>query len=272
MTVSHRRLRTFARAAALATASLLLAPSAFAQAFDAVRLYGVAPGTDGGLAGLALIAGTQYAGSDERRTLLVPLLDYQWRNGWFAGTGNGVGFNFASRPDQQYGLRITGDFGRKAKRSTVLTGMGDIGAKAEFGGFFNYALTHEVFISSSLRYGAGDRSNGLVVDLGAGYSTSLAPQWRLGVGGAVSLINAGYEQSYFGVTPAQAISSGHAQYTPGAGLRDARANLALTHQINARTAVTAVLSSSTLLGDAKNSPLVRQQTTVNGVLGLTYGF
>ena len=177
MTVSHHRLRTIARAAALATASLLLAPSAFAQAFDAVRLYGAAPGTDGGLAGLALIAGTQYAGSDERRTLLLPLLDYQWRNGWFAGTANG---------------------------------MGDISAKAKFGGFFNYALTHEVFLSSSLRYGAGDPSNGLVVDLGAGYSTSLAPRWRLGVGGAVSVINAGYGQSTFGVTAAQSASSGHA--------------------------------------------------------------
>lgn len=43
MTVSHHRLRTIARAAALATASLLLAPSAFAQAFDAVRLYAAWP-------------------------------------------------------------------------------------------------------------------------------------------------------------------------------------------------------------------------------------
>lgn len=82
-----------------------------------------------------LIAGTAYAGSDERRTMRVPLLDHRWKNGWFAATANGVGVNLSKRPDLQYGVRLTVNFGRKASRSDALRGMGAVDAAAEVGGF-----------------------------------------------------------------------------------------------------------------------------------------
>ncbi len=258
------------RLALSAFACLLGAPAAFGQAFDAVRLYGAAPGEDAALVGAVLIAGTAYAGSDERRTMLVPLLDYQWTNGWFAGTANGIGVNLSKRPDLQYGVRLTADFGRKASRSDALRGMGDIDAAAEVGAFFNQSVTREVFLTSSLRYGAGD--GGMVLDLGAGYSTALAPAWRLAVGGAVTLADAAYLQSFFGVDSPQAAASGYAEYRPGAGLRDVRANLALTYSFSRQTSLTTGLSVSALQGDARDSPLVRQATTTSGVMVLSYAF
>lgn len=258
------------RLALSATACLLAAPAAFGQAFDAVRLYGADTGEDAALVGAVLIAGTAYAGSDERRTMLVPLIDYQWKNGWFAGTANGIGINLSKRPDLQYGLRLTADFGRKASRSDALRGMGDVDAAAEVGAFFNQSLTREIFLTSSLRYGAGD--GGLVLDLGAGYSTALAPAWRLAVGGALTLANAAYQQSFFGVDPTQAAASGYAEYRPGAGLRDVRANLALTYSFSRQTSLTTGLSVSALQGDARDSPLVRQATTTSGVMVLSHAF
>ena len=258
--------------ALLAICITLTAPSAWAQAFDAVRLYGAAPGSDGGTLGVAFIAGKAYPGSAKDRNLIVPLLDYQWRNGWFAGVSNGLGYNFSIRPDQQYGLRITADLGRQANRSIALKGMGDIDAKPEVGAFFNHTLTHEYFLTSSLRYGAGDHSKGLVIDLGAGYGTELAPGWRLGVGVAASIVNAALMQSYFGVSTAQAVASGYAAYRPAAGLRDARANLALTYKLAPRASITGALSVGTLLGDARNSPVIRKSTSATGVVVIAYAF
>jgi hypothetical protein len=55
----------------------IAAPSAFAQAFDAVRLVGDPAEKDRGSVGLAIVAGMAYQGADERRTLLLPGLDYQ---------------------------------------------------------------------------------------------------------------------------------------------------------------------------------------------------
>lgn len=258
--------------ASLAASLTLATPLVFAQAFDAVRLYGAAPGSDGGTVGAAAIMARQYQGSDERRNLLLPLLDYQWKNGWFAGTTNGIGFNFSQRPDLDYGLRLTADLGRDQSRSNALKGMGDIDAKLEFGGFFNYAVNRQLVLTSSLRYGSGNNSRGMLLDLGAAYAYELTPQWRLGLGAAATFANAEYQQAYFGVDAVQSLNSGYAVYTPGTGLRDVRANVSLTYKLNPRTAITTAVSFSSLQGDAQDSPLTRQRNSATGIVAVSYGF
>lgn len=255
-------------ACALATACV----SAQAQAFDAVRLYGSPDARGEGTVGAAVVAAHQYMGSSERRTLVLPVLDYRWSNGWFAGTTNGVGYQFASAPNLQYGLRLTADFGRSESRSLALTGLGDISARAEIGGFFNLYLSREVFLTSSLRYGSGNDRNGALLDLGAGYALQLAPQWRAAAGVGATVANGSYMQGYFGVTPAQAQSSGYAAYTAGAGLRDVRTNLSLNYFATPQWTVTGAVSLSALQGDAKGSPVVRQRSSVSGVVAVSYRF
>jgi outer membrane protein len=237
-----------------------------------VRLYGAAPGSDGGTVGAAVVATYQYQGSDERKNLVIPLLDYQWANGWFAGFTNGVGYNFSTSPQMQYGLRLTADKGRKESRASALQGMGDVDPSAEGGAFFNYLLPGGVFLTSSARYGSGDKHQGLLIDLGAGYLTEIAPMWHLAAGVGATLANARYMQSYFGVTAAQSARSGYQVATASSGARDVRANVALSYSINPRTSATAALSVSSLLGDAKDSPLTRQRTAELGVLGVNYAF
>jgi outer membrane scaffolding protein for murein synthesis (MipA/OmpV family) len=256
----------------LALGATLAVTTAQAQVFDAVRLQGGPPGQDSGRAGAVVLLGTTYQGSDERRTLVLPAIDYQWANGWFAGVTNGIGYNFSGNRDMLYGLRLTADLGRKESRSTALRGMGDVGARAELGGFFNVALAPGVNVTSSVRYGAGLGGKGLVVDLGAGYSTAVAAQWRLGVGAGLSLVNADYMQSYFGITAAQAAASGYPTYSPEGGARTGRVNTTLTYLASARVALTAGLSTSTLLGDAADSPLVRRKTSLTGLLAAAYAF
>ena len=269
-TFRHSRLAMAHGAASLVLA--LASTAACSQAFDAVRLYGAAPDQDGGVVGAAVVFGREYQGSNKRRTSVFPAIDYQWRNGFFAGTTNGVGYNFSKSPTTQYGLRVTADLGRKESRSPALTGLGDIDARPELGGFFNYFVSREVFLTSSLRYGAGNDRKGMVLDLGAGYSMALAPSLRLGVGVAASVVNKDYMQSFFGVDAAQAATSGYAAYAPAAGVRDVRANAALTYRVNDKVGITGAVSLSGLQGDAKNSPVVRRSATANGVLAVTYAF
>lgn len=268
MTIAHNRLKNITLAVGIA----LTAPNVFAQAFDAVRLYGAAPGKDGGTVGAAVFTGYEYRGSDKRRTLLLPVLDYQWANGWFSGSTNGIGYNFSDSSQVQYGLRLTADLGRKESRVSALRGLGDVDPAFEGGAFLNYTLPQGMFFTSSVRYGAGANKDGLIVDIGAGYSTAIAAKWHLGAGTGITLTNAQYMQSFFGVTEGQSAASGYAVYTPGSGARDVRANVALTHSINPKTSVTAALSASSLLGDAKNSPLTRKRTSEAGVVAIAYAY
>ena len=274
-TRTRTRTRTLAqplRALALAATLAAACGGAQAQAFDAVRLFGRPAGDGEGTVGAAVITGYQYMGSDERRTSALPLLDYRWANGWFVGTSNGLGYMFDSAPTTQYGVRLTADFGRNESRSAVLTGMGDIKARPEIGAFFTYFPTRDIFLTSSLRYGAGTDRKGLLLDLGAGYAMQLSPQWRAAVGVAATIVNQEWMQDYFGVTPAQSAASGHTVYTAGAGLRDVRANLSVNYFITSSWTLTGAVSASALQGDAKNSPIVRERTSTQGILAVGYRF
>ena len=263
------------RIAALLTVTALgavMATGAHAQAFDAVRLYGAAADRDGGTLGLAVVAGHAYMGSDERRTRAYPAIDYRWASGWFAGTTNGVGYNFSRQAGVQYGVRLTADFGRDESRSAVLRGLGDVDARQEIGAFYNLQPTAHTFLTSSLRYGAGQGRDGLLLDLGADLNAQVAPAWRLGAGVAATWANAAYTQSYFGVDAAQAARSGRGVYTAGAGVRDVRVSVSATYAITPRASATAALSYGRLQGDAARSPIVRDRAGVNGVLAVAYAF
>lgn len=261
------------KATALAAGLLMAAPSVFAQAFDVVRLFGVQTKADIGFVGAAVVFGNQYMGSDESRTQVFPSLDYQWKNGWFAGTTNGIGYNFSDRPEvMSYGLRLTADFGRKEHRSEALRGMGDIDARAEFGGFFNYYVTPEIAIFTTLRYGAGDGSDGVVTDFGVSYSTVVSPGWRLGLSATTTFVDSNYMQSFFGVTPEQSLTSGYAPFSAGSGIRDVRVGLSLTYDITSHIGLTGAVGARSLQGDAKDSPLTRDSSNFNGVVALLYRF
>ncbi len=88
----------------------------------------------------------------------------------------------------------------------------------------------------------------------------------------MTLANADYMQSFFGVTGDQSAASGYVAYTPGGGARDVRANVTLTYLISRRTSITTALSVGTLLGNAKDSPLTRKRTSESGVVAMTYAF
>ena len=261
-------LRHLALALPLACASL----AAHSQAFDAVRLYAV-PLEDGqGLAGLAVIAGHEYLGSDERKTLVLPTISYQWANGWFAGTGNGIGYKFHSPPNMQYGLRVTLDLGRDEDDARALAGMGDIDMRPEFGGFFNYFITDEWFLTTSFRYGAGNDRNGSQTDIGIGWSRQLAPQWRGALGVSATYVNSKYMQAFYGVTAQQSARSGYAEYSPGAGWRDIRGNASLTYFFDPHWSLTGALTVRSLMSDVTRSPIVTEDTPVAGLLALNYSF
>ena len=253
----------------LATALLAGASGAWAQDFDSVRLGG-AP-REGGRAGGVVFSGPAYKGSDERKAALLPVVEYRWANGFFAGVGSGLGYEFLRGEGTVAGVRLTPDMGRKESRSDALRGMGDIGARPEIGVYLNHAFApFGVGVSTNVRYGAG--GNGLLADVGVAWGLPLAPTVRLRLGAAATLANGAYMQKFFGVTAEQSATSGYAVTEASAGVRDARATVGVLWAISPKLAMTAGLTASRLAGDAANSPLTRQRHGLSAASTLTYAF
>jgi outer membrane scaffolding protein for murein synthesis (MipA/OmpV family) len=202
----------------------------------------------------------------------MPAVEYQWANGWFAGSNRGMGYNFSKDPALQYGLGLGLDLGRKESATGALTGMGSIASKVEYGTFLNYTPDRNWRLSSVLRYGSGDTGQGATANFGVNYALDIAPQWRLDVGVSTTWANAQSMQSYFGVSAAQSLTSGHAEYSPSSGIRDVGSSLNLSYQLTPKISITGGLKASSLVGDAMNSPIVTRPHSVSGSLSLGYAF
>ncbi len=226
----------------------------------------------GGRVSLTVAAKADHFGSDEARVSALPAIEYQWANGWFAGSTRGVGYNFSKDPNLQYGVGLGLDLGRRESATGPLVGMGSIEAKVEYGAFVKYAPDRHWRLSSLLRLGSGDTGQGATANLGVNYILPIAPQWRLEGGASTTWANAQSMQSYFGVTATQSQQSSNAVYSPSAGLRDLSASLKLGYQITPQIIVSVGLSATSLLGDARHSTLVTRPDTVSGTLSVGYAF
>lgn len=251
----------------MATACCWLCLSAPAWAQSDFYRRSLPPGAEaGGVAGAAVLLGRAYPGASENRTRVLPSLEYQWANGWFAGVQSGVGFNASRQADMAYGLRLTADFGREEKRSAVLKGLGDVAARPQVGAFFNASPMRGLTLLSSLRYGSGDERDGLLADVGVGTGWPLSPSWRLGAQLAATWANAAHQQAYFGVDAAQSAASGLAAFRPGAGLQNVRASASVVYSVAPQWSVSVGLTHTELQGDARRSPLVRETGSTTGLL------
>ncbi|MBS3018525.1 hypothetical protein DJFAAGMI_01257 [Comamonas sp. PE63] len=228
--------------------------------------------SEGGVAGLAVISGHRYQGSDESRIRVLPSIEYQWSNGFFAGVMSGVGYNASRNPDVAYGARITADFGRKERRSAALRGLGDIDPRPEIGAFFNTNLTSSLTLNASMRYGSGNERDGLLVDLGAGWNQRISPTLQVAATVAATWSNNRYAQDYFGISTEQAQRSGYEEFSAKSGFRDVRLGTSVIYSITPSWRLVGSLTYSELLGDARNSPIVRRKGSFSTVIALGYNF
>jgi outer membrane scaffolding protein for murein synthesis (MipA/OmpV family) len=245
---------------------------ATAQSTDEGEFAGPGSDREGGKVSISVASKADYSGGDGPRASVMPSLEYQWANGWFAGTNRGVGYNFSKDPALQYGLGLGLDLGRKESATGALAGMGSIDSKVEYGAFASYAFGRNLRLSSLLRYGSGDVGQGATANFGANYSVDIAPQWRLALGASATWANAQYMQSTFGVNATQSQQSGHAQYSPTSGISEVATSLNLSYQVTPKIFFIGGLKASSLVGDAKNSPIVTHPQSVTGNFSMGYAF
>ena len=246
---------------ALATALPVLAQSA-----GIVSLPPVGPGDSRLLVGAAVLARPAYAGSSQTQWRVLPYVDYATRSGFYAGVTNGVGYSLVQTPTQQAGIRLLPQFGRDENDSPALRGMGDIGMGVEASGYWTVALTREWTVGAQVRGGR----NGAEFDAGVRRDFVLAPTTRLSATTYFTAADGKSQRTFFGVSPAQALTSGYGASEPGAGVRNVQLALTANHFFGGRWIAIGGVGAGRLVGDAARSPLVRDKTQVGAFVALGY--
>lgn len=221
--------------------------------------------------GLGVASGPSYLGSDQRRTRALPVLNLHWRSGWFAGVG-GVGYRFGGREPLTGGLKVSFDPGRKESDSPYLSGMGDIKSRPELVGFADYRLLPFLSIGGAMKYGSGNDHRGLLGELSLRGFVPISERQRVMLGITATAANQKAMQSRFGVTEDQSSTSGYAVYSPSSGMRDLTFTAGYTLEVTPQTMIMVNLSSTSLLNEAKDSPLTRITTSARAMAAMVYKF
>jgi len=184
----------------------------------------------------------------------------------------GLAADLARSERWRVNLALRLDRGRATSDSSALTGLQSVRRTVRG----RLAATHAFDAGFSASVGMSSdllgRGGGTLLDLGASKSFALAPgaNWTIGI--VITAADRRYMDSYFGVTPQQAATTGYAAYAPGAGWRDVSVGVGTRREFGRRWIGYVGLSRSVLLGPARASPLTAQDASwaVNG--GLAWRF
>jgi outer membrane protein len=154
------------------------------------------------------------------------------------------------------GPTVSVDFGRDEGDSPDLIGLGDVGTSLEVGAFVAYTQGRMRFRARA-RHDIISGHGGGTMRLDAAYTVFQAAPVALGVNVFSTWATAGYMRSYFGVTPGQSAASGLPVFTPGSSFKDVGAEVSANYVIASQWALVANVSYKRLMGEVKNSPLVR---------------
>jgi outer membrane protein len=213
-----------------------------------------------------------YEGDDTYRLSLLPNVQLNHGDRFFASVQGGVGYSaiatpsfragpiarvkFAREEDGNQTFAVTGD------DTTDLRGLGDVDTSLELGGFFSYKVGRAM-LNAELRQAVSGHE-GLVADVGAVWSGRSYP-WRQAIiwsfGPRMRVVDDAYNAAYFGVDAVQSAASGLPAFAAGGGVHSygAGATAILPLGRNSPWAAVVVAGYDQLVGDAGASPLVQER-------------
>jgi outer membrane scaffolding protein for murein synthesis (MipA/OmpV family) len=217
----------------------------------------------------------RYDGSDRYHMLAGPSIDIRYKDLLFASTGEGVGVNVLQGPNWRVSVAAVYDLGRRAHDDpSRLNGLGNINPAPEMKIAGEYVISKDfplVLRAAFTRSFGG--SNGWIGDFGAYMPLPGSNEkfyWFAGP--SVSVADSNYMQSWFGVTPQQAIDSGYRPYSAGAGLKSAGFGITMIYFVNKHWFVSADGALRRLLGSAAQSPIIQSKTSGVTDISINYQF
>lgn len=251
----------------------LFAISAFAET------PAIAANSESGVTvGAALVIAPEYAGAKKDRFVLVPTVSYRNSNGFFAGTGQGVGyeakvdqFSLSAALGYRFGRNDSNASGLR-RGSDDLRGMGDIedAFTTRLKGSYLFDGGVKLSLKSELALNHRETGNTWGLDLNVPLFSSKSDQFGLNLGTTYG--DRKYNQSNFGVTAAQSSSSGYKAFNAKAGFENVTSSLSWKHSIDKNWSVTTQAGITQVVGNAADSPIVKKKT--NGLLAtaINYSF
>ncbi len=210
----------------------------------------------------------------------APLVDNMWNDTVYLGF-DGLG----AYVYQDHGFSVSGgvgyEFGRDESDSSDLRGLGDIdgaltlnlNVEYDFGFVSPYAEVAKQLGGSDGFLAQVGVNSMMPLGMVAGGMSGMdedGPALMLGV--SADWADDNYTGEYFGVNARQSARSGYAQYKAEAGFKSINADIGLMVPVTDHWSANAMVGYSQLVGDAADSPIVKDDGQLSGGVFVSYTF
>jgi MipA family protein len=215
--------------------------------------------------------GTTYEGSDKYEVMALPNVSVDYKDGlFFANPFDGIGSYPIRGEDYKVGASVGFDFGRSEDDDKKnLRGMGDIDMSATANLMGEYEIGPIEF-SAKLTKGNDDYGMTAEADIGTMVPVSEKLMVRAAVG--TKWADEDHMNSRFGVSSKQAARSVYARYTPESGFKSVGVTVGGFYNITDHWDAMLMVSGDQLIGDAADSPIVKQEFQPMTMLSVSYKF
>jgi len=169
-----------------------------------------------------------------------------------------IGGVFSLSSNTQLLAFLEAEEGRESDEEPILKGLDEVDSTIEG----QFTLAHRfgnrtIFVTLQPDL-AGDANKGIVWFVGGAYDwLSNSGKWRLASTLDISGADEEYMTTEFGITEDESRRTGYRAYTPNSGLKSATLGLAAEYYISERLSILGSFDLENYLGDAKDSPLVK---------------
>ena len=247
---------------------LLVSSTCFAQTSTGHTLP---DGSSDMYVGFSRVNGPAYEGSDVQWTQNWLNFQALWSNGIFISNAE-IGMHLTDEPGIEYGPLIAVGGARPRTDAPKAESVGGIYQAPSLGGFFNYNLSDNLLLTTSLLYGTSRYHGSLIANIDARTSWRIDPHNSLYAFAGVTWTNARFTEIQYGITPGQSAISDYPVYTPSAGLQDVHAGLNWNWAFSTKWMLTTRLYETHLTDSAAGSPLVKKQNNMTASTGMVFRF
>ena len=235
-----------------------------------------------GFVGLGAMAMPQYEGSDDYEASVWLPFKVNYQTYYLESSGSGLRANLSPVRSIEFGPSLTGRYKRDdSVDNNQVKKLKEVDTAVEAGGFvsvpFYNAFQKDDKLSLEVQ-AVSDVSgthDGTLVSFGPRYAFNATPDLFLRASLTGLYVSDNYNERYFGITSDDSARSGLSQYSASGGFESVGVGLNSRYALNDSWGVIGLVNYRQLLGDAADSPIVKDAGSKGQVVvgaGVAYSF
>jgi len=223
-----------------------------------------------------LIWTPEFTGSDEYEIIGGPSIESYFNlteQSTLFANNSGIGLDYQLSDNLNTGIlgKVRADQDRSKIKN--LDGLLNIDEAFEVGSYLSYQLTDQWEIYNSGLFDVSDTHEGWIANLSVSHEYIIpnTPITMTTLAG-VDYADKNYNNTYFGVKPSTNGIPDQSSFILGSGFNSATFGTTFSYASSENTTLIGLISATQIIGDAKNSPIIKEDTLITVGLGAAYTF